>query len=67
MSESSIHETYEFIEEVRNRHDINIEVFFANRDATEKLVKEKGLFSFKKDGHKECCDVRKVDSAQARA
>lgn len=54
-------ETYQFIEEVRNRYNINIEVFFANRDATEKLVKEKGLFSFKKDGHKECCDVRKVD------
>ncbi len=55
------HETYEFIEEVRKVYNINIEVFFANRDATEKLVKEKGLFSFYKDGHKECCDVRKVD------
>ncbi len=54
-------ETYQFIEEVRNTYNINIEVFFANRDATEKLVKEKGLFSFYKDGHKECCDVRKVD------
>ena len=38
-----------------------IEVFFANRDATEKLVKEKGLYSFYQDGHKECCDARKVD------
>jgi len=54
-------ETYQFIEEVRNRYNIHIEVFFANRDATEKLVKEKGLFSFYRDGHKECCDVRKVD------
>ncbi len=54
-------ETYQFIEEVRNTYNIDIEVFFANRDATEKLVKEKGLFSFYKDGHKECCDVRKVD------
>ncbi|MCZ7382984.1 MAG: phosphoadenylyl-sulfate reductase [Candidatus Methanoperedens sp.] len=54
-------ETYQFIEDVRNTYNINIEVFFANRDATEKLVKEKGLFSFYKDGHKECCDVRKVD------
>lgn len=54
-------ETYQFIEEVRKTYNINIEVFFANRDATEKLVKEKGLFSFYKDGHKECCDVRKVD------
>ncbi len=54
-------ETYQFIEEVRNAYNINIEVFFANRDATEKLVKEKGLYSFMKDGHKECCDARKVD------
>lgn len=54
-------ETYQFLEEVRKTYNIDIEIFFANRDATEKLVKEKGLFSFYKDGHKECCDVRKVD------
>jgi len=54
-------ETYQFIDEVRNTYNINIEVFFANRDAVEKLVTEKGMFSFYKDGHKECCDVRKVD------
>ncbi len=54
-------ETYRFIEDVRNKYNVNIEIFFANRDATEKLVKEKGLFSFYRDGHKECCDVRKVD------
>ncbi len=54
-------ETYKFLEEVRKTYNIDIEIFFANRDATEKLVKEKGLFSFYKDGHKECCDVRKVD------
>ena len=54
-------ETYQFIEEVRTKYNVNIEIFFAIRDATEKLVKEKGLFSFYNDGHKECCDVRKVD------
>jgi len=54
-------DTYQFFEEVRNAYNINIEVFFANREATEKLVKEKGLYSFLKDGHKECCDARKVD------
>jgi phosphoadenosine phosphosulfate reductase len=54
-------ETYRFVEDVRNTYNIKIEVFFANRDATEKLVREKGFFSFYKDGHKECCDVRKVD------
>ncbi len=54
-------ETYQFLEEVRKTYNLDIEIFFANRDATEKLVKEKGLFSFYKDGHKECCDARKVD------
>ena len=54
-------ETYQFIEEVRKTYNIPVEVFFANRDATEILVKEKGLFSFYQDGHKECCDARKVD------
>ncbi len=54
-------ETYQFLEEIRKTYNIDIEIFFANRDATEKLVKEKGLFSFYKDGHKECCDARKVD------
>src|SRR5660397_281300 len=42
-------ETYQFIEEVRKTYNIPVEVFFANRDATEKLVKEKGLYSFLKD------------------
>ncbi|MBE0523679.1 MAG: phosphoadenylyl-sulfate reductase [Methanosarcinales archaeon] len=54
-------ETYKFIEKVREHYNIPVEIFFANRDDTEKLVREKGLFSFYRDGHKECCQVRKVD------
>lgn len=54
-------QTYKFIEKVREHYGINIEIFFANRDDTEKLVREKGLFSFYRDGHQECCQVRKVD------
>jgi phosphoadenosine phosphosulfate reductase len=54
-------QTYRFIEKVREHYGINIEIFFANRDDTEKLVREKGLFSFFRDGHQECCQVRKVD------
>lgn len=54
-------ETYQFLDDVRDTYDIELEIFFANRDGTEKLVKEKGLFSFYEDGHKECCGVRKVD------
>ncbi|MDW7777152.1 MAG: phosphoadenylyl-sulfate reductase [Methanosarcinales archaeon] len=54
-------QTYRFIEKVREHYGIDIEIFFANRDRTEKLVKEKGLFSFYRDGHQECCQARKVD------
>lgn len=54
-------QTYRFIERVREHYNIPVEVFFANRDNTEKLVREKGFFSFYQDGHKECCQVRKVD------
>ncbi|RNI15014.1 phosphoadenylyl-sulfate reductase [Methanohalophilus sp. RSK] len=54
-------ETYRFLDKVRDHYDIPIEIYFANRDKTEELVRQKGLFSFYRDGHKECCGVRKVD------
>jgi phosphoadenosine phosphosulfate reductase len=53
-------ETYRFIERVREKYPIALEVLFPDPAAVEKLVKEKGLFSFYKDGHKECCTIRKV-------
>ena len=34
--------------------------------ALQALVKEKGLFSFYKDGHKECCGIRKVEPLKRR-
>ena len=54
-------ETYQFIEKVREHYGLPIEVFFPRPEAVEKLVKQKGLFSFYQDGHKECCDIRKVE------
>lgn len=54
-------ETYQFIDKVREHYHILIEVFFPQADAVEKLVREKGLFSFYRDGHKECCGIRKVE------
>jgi phosphoadenosine phosphosulfate reductase len=54
-------ETYRFLDEVRERYEIPIEVFFPQAEAVEKLVREKGLFSFYRDGHKECCRIRKVE------
>jgi phosphoadenosine phosphosulfate reductase len=53
-------ETYRFIEKVRERYDIALEVLAPERQALERLVNEKGLFSFYRDGHEECCAIRKV-------
>lgn len=53
-------ETYRFIEAVRERYAITIDVLSPDSAAVERLVREKGLFSFYKDGHQECCAIRKV-------
>ncbi|MBU6950540.1 phosphoadenylyl-sulfate reductase [Hahella sp. HN01] len=53
-------ETYRFIEKVRDHYNLQIETLSPNAEDVERLVKEKGLFSFYKDGHSECCGVRKV-------
>ncbi len=53
-------ETYKFIEQVRQHYKIVIDVLSPDSAALQKMVKEKGLFSFYQDGHHECCDIRKV-------
>ena len=53
-------ETYAFMERVREHYGIRIEVLFPDAGQVESLVREKGLFSFYRDGHKECCGIRKV-------
>ena len=54
-------ETYQFLDKVREHYKIAVEVFFPQPMAVQKLVREKGLFSFLRDGHKECCGIRKVE------
>ena len=54
-------ETYRFLDQVRDRYGIAIEAFFPHPDAVQTLVREKGLFSFYRDGHTECCAIRKVE------
>jgi len=54
-------ETYRFIERVRKHYRIEIEVLYPDHAALERLVTEKGLFSFYEDGHEECCGIRKVE------
>ncbi|MEO1428532.1 MAG: phosphoadenylyl-sulfate reductase [Cyanobacteria bacterium J06632_19] len=53
-------ETYQFIDRVRKQYRIKIDVISPEAAEVEALVKEKGLFSFYQDGHKECCAIRKV-------
>jgi len=53
-------ETYDFFERVREHYGIEIDVRFPDAEQVQRLVREKGLFSFYRDGHKECCGIRKV-------
>ena len=54
-------ETYRFVEQVRDHFGIEVELFNPQAAAVERLVREKGLFSFYRDGHSECCAIRKVE------
>ncbi len=53
-------ETYQFLDKVREHYGIKLEVMFPSAAEVQALVEEKGMFSFYKDGHKECCGIRKV-------
>lgn len=53
-------ETYRFIEQVRKHYSLPIEVLSPDHASLERMVREKGLFSFYQDGHGECCSIRKI-------
>ncbi len=57
-------ETYEVMDRMRYKYGITIESQFPDREAVEKLEREKGFFSFKEsvENRKECCSIRKVQS-----
>jgi phosphoadenosine phosphosulfate reductase len=56
-------ETYQCAEQVRLRYGINVEWVFPHHAAVEKLVREKGMYSFRESvaNRKECCGIRKVE------
>ena len=56
-------ETYEVMQRVRERYDIELKVAFPEREAVERLVREKGFYSFREsvDNRRECCQIRKVE------
>src|SRR5438105_1062573 len=55
-------ETYEVAEAMRWKYGVTIESQFPDREAVEKLEREKGLYSFRDsvENRKECCHIRKV-------
>jgi phosphoadenosine phosphosulfate reductase len=54
-------ETYAYLQKVRDHYGIELELMFPQATAVQSLVQRKGLFSFRVDGHKECCGIRKVE------
>jgi len=56
-------ETYEVAEAVSERYGVPIDWYFPEREAVEKLEREKGLFSFRAslENRHECCRIRKVE------
>lgn len=56
-------ETYDLIDTVRRKYDLEVEVLFPDAPAVEAMVREKGmnLFYLSLENRKECCRVRKVE------
>lgn len=59
-------ETYRTLEATRERYGIEPEVYFPDFAAVERLMKEKGAYSFYTsiDNRQECCRIRKVEPLQ---
>ncbi len=59
-------ETYQTVEEIKKRYNIELEIYFPDNNDVEKLVREKGFFSFYEsiENRKECCYIRKVKPLQ---
>jgi phosphoadenosine phosphosulfate reductase len=56
-------ETYEVMERVRERYGLTVQSYFPDREAVERLEREKGFYSFREsiEARKECCGIRKVE------
>lgn len=53
-------QTYRFLEQVRDHYGISLELLSPDAIQLQAFIRDKGLFSFFRDGHGECCGVRKV-------
>ena len=59
-------QTYKVFNATREKYNKEIEVFYPNTQNIEKLVSEKGPYSFylSLENRKECCNIRKVEPLQ---
>jgi thioredoxin-dependent adenylylsulfate APS reductase len=55
--------TYDLIDRVRDRYDLQVEVYFPEPERVQEMVREKGLNLFYEsvDSRRLCCHVRKVE------
>lgn len=55
-------ETYDIMDDIRNRYKMNIEVMFPNQDEVQEMVRTNGmnLFYRSRENRKLCCGIRKV-------
>ena len=55
-------ETYDLMDDIRNRYKMNIEVMFPNQDEVQEMVRTNGvnLFYRSRENRKLCCGIRKV-------
>ena len=56
-------ETYEVMEQIRQKYKISVESYFPEAAKVEALERQKGFYSFREsvDNRKECCGIRKVE------
>ncbi len=56
-------ETYEVMEAIRRKYDIQIDTYFPKPEGVESLEERKGFYSFRESiaNRKECCGIRKVE------
>jgi phosphoadenosine phosphosulfate reductase len=56
-------ETYECADAIRQRYGVHIEWVFPRHESVERLVRDKGMYSFREslENRQECCYLRKVE------
>ncbi len=56
-------ETYDLIEKTNDRYNINIDIYFPDRNKVEEMVRDKGINLFYRsiENRKQCCYLRKIE------